>query len=36
MLFFNKGEVKDRLVGAHPAPVIQNKVDGLITTTASG
>lgn len=33
MLLLNKGEVKDRLVGAHPAQVIHNKVEGLLATT---
>lgn len=33
MLFLDKGEVKDRLVGAHPAQVIHNKVESLLSTT---
>ena len=30
LLFINQGEVKDRQVGAAPAPVIKSKIDALL------
>jgi thioredoxin 1 len=32
MLFINKGAVKDRLVGAQPAQVIQTKIEELVSS----
>jgi thioredoxin 1 len=34
LLFIAQGQVKDRLVGAAPAPAIKARVDGLLTATA--
>lgn len=30
LLFVNQGQLKDRIVGAVPAPVIKTKIDGLL------
>jgi thioredoxin 1 len=30
LLFIEQGEIKDRIVGAVPAPIIKSKVDGLL------
>jgi len=32
LLFINQGQVKDRQVGAAPAPAIKSKVEGLLKT----
>lgn len=35
LLFVKNGEVKDRLVGAHPTSVIQNKIESLLAPAKS-
>jgi thioredoxin-like negative regulator of GroEL len=36
LIFVNQGKEKDRLVGSHPAPVIQTKVEKLLTISLTG